>query len=402
MLRYVLSALILFGALQAVAGLLAVRWFVYRPKPRAHSLPPVTILKPICGDEVLLEQALASFCTQDYPDFQLIIGAQDPNDPALAVARRMQSRFPQLDISITVDGAWHGCNRKIANLINMLPLARHDILVIADSDLHVRPDYLRQIVGALQVPGTGLVTTGCMAEPAAPGLAPLLGILHISHIFLPGALMAAALGRQDCLGGTMALRRCTLAQIGGLPALVNHLADDNVLGALVRRLGLSVRIAPTLPVIVVQERRVHDLWQHELRWARTIRRLAPIAFTASALQFPLFWALLAIALSGGASWAIIGFLASWGVRAAVICGIDLVLRGSRARPAQAAPLWLLPLRDVMSVFVLAASFLSDEVVWRGHVLHADRGAPVSPKPVPLARALPLPDAVTFEDESLRA
>jgi ceramide glucosyltransferase len=155
----------------------------------------------------------------------------------------------------------------------------------------------------------------------------------------------------------MALRRATLAQIGGMPALADHLADDNVLGALVRRLGLSVRLAPTLPVVVVQERRLAALWLHELRWARTIRAVAPLGFTAGVLQC---------------------FIAAWGLRAAVTCGIDHTLRGLRSRPAPrpavALPaLAMLPLRDILSVAVWLAGFWGDEVVWRGHVLRADHG-----------------------------
>jgi ceramide glucosyltransferase len=373
-LRTALTAVTFLGALQAVAGLLAVRWFASRQATAPRATPPVTILKPVCGDETLLEEAIASFCTQDYPEFELIIGAHTADDPALHAARRVQARFPAADIKIVVDGARHGSNRKIANLINMMPCASHDVLVIADSDLHVRPDYLSCIVATLEQPGCGLVTTGCGAEPAQRAAASLLGVSHISHSFLPGALLGAAGGRQDCLGGTMALRRSTLARIGGLHALVNNLADDNLLGSLVRSLGLTVRMAPTLPVVVVQERTLHALWQHELRWARTIRALAPAGFAASALQFPLFWSLLAIVLSAGAPWAITCFLAAWGVRAAVAWGIDHSLRARRARPAPPAALWLLPLRDLLSMAILAASFWDDEVVWRGHVMHADRPA----------------------------
>jgi ceramide glucosyltransferase len=368
-----LTGLTLAGMGQAVAGLLAVRRFAARELPPPATEPPVTILKPICGNEALLEEAISSFCVQHYNEFQLVIGAQDPGDPALHVARRVQARFPQADITVMVSPPCHARNRKIANLMGMMPAAKHDVLILADSDLHVRPDYLRQVVAALQQPGCGLVTTACAAEPVARRLVPELGAAHITHTFLPGALLAAAGGRQDCLGGTMALRRETLAQIGGLPAMADHLADDNVLGALVRRLGLSVKIARTLPVMVVQETGFRALWLHEVRWARTIRAVAPLGFAAGAVQFPVFWALLAVLASGGAAWAVAWCLAAWAVRAAVAAGIDRALRARRARPAPPAALWLLPLRDLLSVAVLLAGFLNNKVVWRGHTLRADRG-----------------------------
>jgi ceramide glucosyltransferase len=360
-----------FGALQAVAGVLAVDGFARGAAPLPQGAwPPVTLLKPVCGDEPGLAAALSSFCTQDYPQFQVVIGAQAADDPALAVAAQLRDRFPACDLTIVTDPAIHGPNRKVGNLINMLPAARHEVLVIADSDLHVRPDYLRRVVAALQRPGVGLVTTVCAGEAAVPGLVAKLGAMHLSYIFLPGALLAGFCRQQDCLGGTMALRRETLAAVGGLAALVRHLADDNVLGQLVRRLGLEVRLAATLPVVTAQETSAAALWQHEMRWARTIRALAPAAYAASTLQFPLFWALLGILASGGARLAIAVFLALWAMRAAVAIGIEHRLRACRARPAAPVQVWLLPLRDLLSVAEVVASFCGNQVVWRGHVMRA--------------------------------
>ena len=359
------------GVLQALAGLLAVWRFCRQPLAAAASLPSVTVLKPVCGDELWLEDALRSFFAQDYPDFQIVIGAQDAGDPALAAARRLQAEFPHRDLRIVVDPAVHGANRKISNLMNMLPAARHDVLVFADSDLHVRPGYLRQVVATLLQPGTGLVTTVCGGEAAAPGVAAGLGAMHISHSFLPGALLGAALGRQDCLGNTMAIRRDTLAAVGGLAALVPHLADDNLLGRLVRGVGLAVRLAPCIPVVTVQERSLRALWVHELRWARTVRSSAPFSHAMSVLMFPVLWAALALAASGfgwlEASW----LLGAWALRAAVADGIDRQLRGRRARRAMPARVLLLPLRDLLSVLQIAMSFCQNAVVWRGHTLRAD-------------------------------
>lgn len=367
--------LTLFGALQAVAGLIAVIAFARQAATPLGPQPPLTVLKPVCGDEPMLEAAITSFCEQDYPSFQLIIGAQDAQDPALAVARRVQARFANCDIAIVVDPTLHGTNRKISNLVNMLPHAKHDVLVIADSDLHVRRDYLSQVSAALSQAGTGLVTTIGAGEAACRGIAARIGAVHLSHIFLPSALMSAAMGRQDCLGGTMALRRDTLARIGGLGALAWHLADDNVLGGLVRRLGLQVRIAHTLPVVTVQERTLRALWLHELRWARTIRVLAPFMFAGCVLQYPLFWSLLWVLLSGGGKAAILCFACAWTIRAAITRAIDDSLRNLRARPAQPISVWLLPVRDVLSVAEIVASFWDDVVVWRGQIMHADAGAP---------------------------
>jgi ceramide glucosyltransferase len=379
-----LILLIAIGVLQSVASLLAVRAFVLRAPRTCAVLPAVTVLKPVCGVEPLLEEALESFCRQTYAaPVQIVIGAHDAEDPALAVARRVKARFPKADITILADPARRGVNGKIANLINMLPHALHETLVIADSDLHVEADYLRHVVAELMVPGTGLVTSLPGGEPVGTSLAARLGSAHLAQIFLPSALLAQALGRQDCLGGTMALSRTTLARIGGLAALADELADDNVLGRKVRNLGLSVRLANTLPSVTVQETTLRALWLHELRWARTIASVAPISLAGCVVQYPLFWAFAAVTVSGGAAWAFVALAMTWAARAMIVRGLEHYLAMRRTRPVPPLPLWLPPLRDLLSVAEIAASFCGDKVVWRGRTLHT-RGVVT----VPPAHKLP--------------
>jgi ceramide glucosyltransferase len=177
----------------------------------------------------------------------------------------------------------------------------------------------------------------------------------------------------------MALRRETLAAIGGLEALVGHLADDNALGRKVAGLGLAVRLADTVPLTTVPEATFATLFRHELRWARTIRALVPAGFAASALQYPIAWALLAVLGSTGAAWAWAVLLAAWGVRAVSAWIVDrgLSRRLPLREPTIAAPVWLLPLRDLMSLAVMAASYAGLEVEWRGHRMRADGPAPAS-------------------------
>lgn len=369
------TALSAVGVAQALAGWGAAVRFAAGPDSQtlapAPPLPPVTVLKPLYGDEPLLEQALATLCAQDYPDFQIVFGVQRPADPAIAVVRRLQARFPACDITLVIEPALHGENRKVGNLINMLPSASHDILVIADSDLHVQPDYLRCLVAALAGPGVGLVTTLYAGLPATPAIAAALGATQITHGFLPGALLARAMGRQDCLGATMCLHRQTLDRIGGFHALVDHLADDNVLGRLVASLGLQVRLAQTVPATTVPETSLPALFRHELRWARTIRALVPWQFAASALQYPLAWGVLAIALSGGALWTVGTFVLAWMLRAIAAIGIDRALAPRLTGLAFGCPVWLLPLRDLLSVVVMLTSYAGRRVDWRGYSLQAD-------------------------------
>jgi ceramide glucosyltransferase len=364
------ALLVCAGMLQCLLGLAAVRRFV-RPRivaavDASKQLPPVTILKPLCGDEPLLEEALASCFSQKYPAFQIVFGIQDPTDPALEVVRRLRVRFPGSDTEVVVNPTIHGPNRKVSNLMNMLPSARHDILVISDSDLHLPTNYLERLVAELAKAGTGLVTALYIGTlPAAKGWAAALGATQISHHFLPGVLLSRAMGRQDCLGSTAMFRRGTLEQAGGLHTMVRFLAEDNLLGQRVRSLGLSIGLAEIVPAATVSERSFSELWHHEIRWMRTICELAPVSLCASTMQYPLFWSTVTMALAA-APWSATLFLVSWAMRAVCARGIDQALRDRAGRPAFATPLWLLPLRDILSVIEIGASFWVRKVTWRGH------------------------------------
>jgi ceramide glucosyltransferase len=373
------------GCVLALAGWLALFCARVREPAPPDALPPISVLKPLYGAEPLLEEALASVCAQDYPRFQVVFGVQHPDDAALAVVARIRARFPACDIAVVVDDTAGGANRKVANLINMLPSARHDVLVIADSDMHVAPDYLAQIATKLADPRVGLVTTLYSGLPASNGPAAALAATGITHGFLPGAALGRRLGRQDCLGATMALRRETLAAVGGFAALANHLADDHILGRKVRQQGLTVGLAATIPATTVPESTLAALFRHELRWARTIRSLAPLEFGFSAIQYPLAWALLSAALSGGEEWALAVILAAWASRVAVARGIDATLGRRHGRRSVPAPVWLLPVRDVISVAVLLTSFAGDRVEWRGRMMRtgSEAGGYVLP-PTPAA------------------
>jgi ceramide glucosyltransferase len=370
------------GVGQALVASRLVAAFARKRSEEPSAWPPVTVLKPLHGHEQLLEAALETLCLQDYPDFQIVFGVQNAADPAVEVVRRIQVRFPHLDVALVVDPSSHGPNPKVGNLINMVPAARHDVLVIADSDVHARPDYLSQLVAALQQPGTGLVTTLYAGLPVSPATLPSrLGATQITHGFLPGAVLARAMGRQDCLGATMCLQRQVLDRIGGLRALVDHLADDAVLGRRIVALGLHVAFAQTVPLTTVPESRLATLFRHELRWARTIRSLEPVGFAASILQYPLAWGLLTIALAAGAPWSIGLFVAVWILRGRAAIGVDRALtplwakepsaRLDEAALAFSCPVWLLPVRDILSIVVMLASYGGRHVMWRGHGLRAD-------------------------------
>ncbi len=350
------------GMVQAMLGLAGVRRFMRTAPAALRAWPAVTIMKPLHGPEALLTEALETFFRQDYPALQLVFGVQRADDPAAAVVQLLCSRYPHVDATLVIDPALHGANGKISNLINMLPAAKHPVLVISDSDMHVAPDYVRQVAAALAAPGTGLVTSLYVGRAALPGLASALGAAYINQIFASGAVMARTLGRQDCLGATMALRRSTLQRIGGFEALAAYVADDGVLGRLVHATGQRVAMAATVPATTVAEPGLGALFHHELRWARTIRAMAPAAFLLSAVQFPVFWAMLAVALVPHHIWPA-GIL-TLAVLVRAVSGRLI----ERALGATVTPLWLVPLRDMLSIVVMAASLGGRKVAWRGQLL----------------------------------
>jgi ceramide glucosyltransferase len=259
---------------------------------------------------------------------------------------------------LVVDATQRGTNLKVANLRNMLPVAKHDVLVLADSDMRVGPDYLAAVTAPLVDDSAGLVTCLYRATSAG-GIWSDLASLHINHGFLPQAVVGESLGQgAGCFGATMAFTRATLTAVGGFEALADMLADDHALGAVVRKLGKRVMLSPYVVDDIVAEDSFLGLFRHELRWARTIRLVAAAGFAGSVVTYPVPLALLAFCLGTAP------------LPAAIALVLALLCRGYSARKIdrslrlKAAPLWLLPVRDVLSFGVFVASFFGRSVAWR--------------------------------------
>jgi len=358
-LAWLLIASSAIGCVYLLYACNAVAKFAQQPMPWSARRPPVSILKPLRGEDPALADNLRSFLRQDYPALQLVCGVADSSDPAAVVVRQLMGEFPGAEIALVVDATQRGTNLKVANLRNMLPAAKHDLLVLADSDMRVGADYLAAVTAPLIENGTvGLVTCLYRANSAG-GLWSDLACLHINHGFLPQALVGEALGQgAGCFGATMALDRATLAAAGGFEALADMLADDHALGQAVRKLGKRVTLSPYLVDDIVAEQSFLGLFRHELRWARTIRLVAAGGFAGSVLTYPVPLALLALCLTAVPQ------------AAAAMVALALVVRTisgrriDRALRLKAAPLWLLPVRDLLSFGVFIASFLGRSVAWR--------------------------------------
>jgi ceramide glucosyltransferase len=325
----------------------------------------LSVLKPLHGDEPGLYDNLRSFALQDYSQLQIVLGVNDPQDSALPAARDLVRDLPGGDIAIVVDPRARGSNQKVANLENMLEAARHDVLVLADSDMRVDRRYLSAVAAPLHNRQTGVVT--CLYKGVSTGGKwSELGAMHINFGFLPSALVADSLGLGGgCFGATIALRRETLERIGGFARLRDELADDHRIGSEVRALGLSVVLSSYIVEARVCERSLAELWRHELRWARTVRAMAPAGFAGSVLSHPVAIAVLAAAATG------------FGLTASIFLVISCVLRWATARTIAAAlslpsadPRLLL-VRDALSFAVFIASFFGRTVFWRDQVFHVE-------------------------------
>ncbi|MGE5516797.1 MAG: bacteriohopanetetrol glucosamine biosynthesis glycosyltransferase HpnI [Bacteroidota bacterium] len=349
----VLAVLVIVAGMAfQIAGAVLVRRLRAPPRPMLAQRPPLTLLKPLCGAEPDLAEDLATFWRPDWPGLRMVCGVADPSDPAAEAVRRLQARMPDADIRLVTGGPARATNAKVANLCNMLEQAQDGILIIADSDMRAPPDYLEAVVAALAAPGVGLATCLYVGRPES-GVWSRLGAMGINHGFLPAALVGRALGRADgCFGATMALTRATLERAGGLAVCADVLADDYRLGQAVRALGLSIALVPLTVSTRVVEPGLATLATHELRWSRTVASVAPLSFLSSVLAQPALswlaalWAWPLLPLAVAVRWA-------------------AVRLQERALALTPAPLWLIVLRDGLSLAVFVAALCGRSVQWRG-------------------------------------
>lgn len=360
---------ILFGALTACAigyyllVLVAARAFLHRRKAAEGFTPPVTLLKPVRGDDPDAFAAFESHCLQDYPDYEIIFGVWDLDDPAIAAVQRLKHQFPQRRIELVICPQALGTNRKVSNLVQMLPHAQHLFLIVNDSDIRVSPDYLRKVMAAFADSNVGLVTTLYRGAPS-PTLGSRLESLGISTDFIGGVLAARLLegGIRFALGSTMAVRRDVLDRVGGFELLLDFLADDYELGKRTAQTGALIEIAD----VVVDTHLPPYSWSafldHQLRWGRSIRDSRPGGYLGLALTFGLPWALAALIAAGGALWSWLLLLLTLAVRFGVAGYIAV---GVLQDPAYRRLSALLPLRDLVAFGIWLAGFFGSTVSWRG-------------------------------------
>lgn len=327
--------------------------------PDRPMAPPVTVLRPLSGAHAGLAEALGSTVLQDYVgEIQLACGTADAADPAIAVVEQLKEGHPQRDISLVIGAKAEGANRKISNLSNMMSAAKHDVLVLADSDIVAPSGWLTSVIGALSSPHVGGVS--CFYAGIGADRWSRLAAMGISYQFLPNAIFGAETGlAHPCFGSTIAMRRETLVEVGGFSAFRNTLADDYEMGRTVRAKGYCLAYPPLLVRHICAEKSFMELWRHELRWARTIRTVDPLGHFGSVVTHPLPFGILG-ALLTGLSPASLAVLAT-----VLLVRLFLKSRIDHIAGARSGPAWLLPARDMLSFGIFLASLFGRRVEWQG-------------------------------------
>jgi ceramide glucosyltransferase len=348
----------------------AWEFFRRREKVRGDFAPPVSILKPLKGLEREAYENLASFCRQDYPNYEILFAVDDDRDEAIPVVDRLRSDFPSVPIRLLVGATVPGTNNKVAKLCRLTAEARHEWLVISDSDIRVKPDYLRRVVAPFQDPEVGAVT--CLYFGITrPNLWCELEALTLTTDFLTSALVARKFeGVKFALGATIAVSRKRLAEVGGFESLADWIADDYELGRRIAAHGHRVELATATVGTVCATGTARQFFLHHLRWGVVVRHCRPWGYAGLLFTQGLAWSLGA-ALLAPSHWAALACLT-------VPLAARMAMAFSFGAYGLEDPLlrrrwWLIPLRDAVGFFIWAAALFSNQVSWRDSKFQVHEG-----------------------------
>jgi ceramide glucosyltransferase len=372
----------LVGLLCSTGFLVLVLYSVVRfrsaPGQSNHNFsPPVTLFKPVHGMEPRLEENLESFFRQDYSQFELIFGARHADDEALAIVNRLRGKYPQVAVKVALSGEPSRPNAKVCSLEKMVPLAATDFYIISDSDVHVGPTYIREVIAPFADSQVGMVTCLYRGVPTG-GLWSRLEALGMSVEMTAGVVVANTLeGMKFALGPTMAGRRDAIEKSGGMGALADYCADDYVLGNSIAELGYRVLISEHVIDHIVLNRSFRDSVLHQVRWMKSTRFSRPKGHFGTVLTFAMPFGLLSLiggVLMGNpfAGLAIFGAAVLNRIVLSLATGWGVVRDRNSVRYC-----WLYPLRDLMGFFFWMASYGSSTIVWRGELYRLYYGGKMS-------------------------
>jgi ceramide glucosyltransferase len=347
----------------------AWRHFRTARQPTGEFMPAVSVLKPVRGLDAASYENFASFCRQDYGDYEIVFAVADEDDPAIAIIRRLIADFPRRSIRLLIGAPNLGPSSKVNKLCRLAREARHDLLVISDSDIRVAPDYLRSVVAPFRDPRVGAVT--CLYVGITNGTtASELEALGIATDFAAGVLTARQLqGIRFALGATMATTRQRLHEIGGFEALVAYCADDYQLGRRIAERGYVIELPEHVVESECAVRTLREYLRHQLRWAITIRQSRPWGYAGLLLTHGQLWAAVAVATVPTAGVAA-GYVGAY-------FSLRLLMAWSVARWGLGGRVvrkwWLLPLRDALGVGVWCAALFRNRIQWRGREFALNKG-----------------------------
>jgi ceramide glucosyltransferase len=359
-----------------LAAAIAAHRFFTRERARKLSdySPPASLLKPVKGIDFGSYENFASFCTQDYPEYEILFGVGDDTDPAVPLIQRLIQEFPQRQIKLFIGSEQIGANRKVNMLARLTREARYEILVLTDGDIRVNPNYLRGVVAPLNDTSVGAVTSFYRAI-AQKNLGAELEAVGAASDFFAGVLMANWMeGITFVLGASIVTTKEWVAKIGGFAAIADMLADDYELGHRIAKAGGKILLSREAVWTMYPAQTARGFWQHQVRWARTVRLCRPLSFAGLIFTHGLPWALLAariapvpwIAAAYLLAYLVLRLTMAWAVG---VWGIgDDVLRNR---------LWLVPLRDAIHFVVWLAGFGPNRVFWGGEEFKLDKGQLVS-------------------------
>jgi ceramide glucosyltransferase len=364
------------GSAFALLCVHVARRFANQAAPASGSFQPkVTVLKPVYGLEKGLAENLRSACMQDYPDFQVVLSVQRLDDPALPLLRDLEREFGPERVTVVAIPSEPTVNGKVQNLINAMTAARHDWIVISDSDVRLQPGYLRAIMAPLQDSRIGYSCTLYRAVAAETWFEEL-ELLSYNAEFVPGVLVAYATGASGfCLGASVALQRGTLAEVGGFEALADYLVEDYELGRRILASGRGMKLVDHCVDLIVDLKGPRDWWRHQLYWDQNTWAARPGGFLATGLTraVPFAFLFAAARLFDPASLAVLA--AAVVIRTAAAA----VLLGRLQDSVSARQLLLLPLRDLAGFVIWIAAMTRRRFTWRGHEFTLARDGRIVPR-----------------------
>lgn len=330
------------------------------PAAPSDALLPVSVLKPLKGDDEGLYENLTAIVRQDYPSFEVLFCAEDPNDPALAVARRVERENPAADVRVLSGAAADGLNPKVRILRRLDRAVQHEWVLVSDSNVRPAPTYLRQLV-AYQVKRKADLVTTLLAGVVGDSLGARLENLQLNS-WVSASLTTTEAGGHPCvIGKTMLMHRPALEAVGGFDAMKDILAEDYTLGARMRAAGYTVACSPYPMPVISGARDIRTFFNRHTRWGQLRRRIAPLTFLAELVVQPTPWFLLA-AFVGGSAWQLFA-LGALGAKFAIEVLLHRRLAGS-------VPSWrslaLMPLKDLLVFAMWFSSALRTTYEWRGH------------------------------------